>query len=504
MTIRKLFRQVAIWAGVAICAALALAATMPSLQTTVKGWFVGKAADDKEKKGPVSHELVRDAAGKVVSPYTMRLADEAVKGLQVTSQPATKAGPLSLPLQGGQLNYDTDLLFPVRPRFQGEVIEIGKTKESITNGTGSQVEPKEKALGPGDRVSKGDVLAVTWCKEIADRKMQLINAFLDLYLDEAQLKSLQSIPSAIPERDLRAQENKVQKSLAAVMMAQTSLSIARLSASEIEQIEEQTKDIQKKLKGARETPAQNLQRIAEDVKKWATVEVRAQSDGIIVEKNTALHDMVDPSRDTPLYKIYDTSRLLVVANFPEEYLPLLEPLLPSVKQGKLNWKVQIQARPELGTMEFPIQRIAPAVDPNQHTVMVIGRIPNPPDKDRPSQLIAGLFVTVTVEVPAPKDVVEIPTNALNEVNGESLVFVQKQAGKPEYELRRVAVVRRSKDTTLVKSELTPEDRTFSDQEVKAGRRKLNELREADLVVTRGVTEMTDALEELLTKLRAER
>ena len=112
MTIRKTFRQVAIWAGIAICAAVALAFFMPSLQTTVKDWINGKTTEEKSgKKGPASHELVRNPAGKVVSPYTMRLSDEAVKGLQVASQPVTKAGPLLLPPQGGQLNYDTDLLY---------------------------------------------------------------------------------------------------------------------------------------------------------------------------------------------------------------------------------------------------------------------------------------------------------------------------------------------------------------------------------------------------------
>ena len=76
----------------------------------------------------------------------------------------------------------------------------------------------------------------------------------------------------------------------------------------------------------RRSGEQRLARIAKDVQKWAKVEILAPQTGVIVEKNTNVNDMVDPSKDTPLFRIADLDRVLINANFNEEYLPLLQPL----------------------------------------------------------------------------------------------------------------------------------------------------------------------------------
>ena len=59
------------------------------------------------------------------------------------------------------------------------------------------------------------------------------------------------------------------------------------------------------------------------------------------------------------------------------------------------------------------------IDPNQHTAVVRGHIPNPN-----GLLRAGQFVTATVELLPPKNVVEVPIGALVEDGKDSIVFVQ--------------------------------------------------------------------------------
>jgi hypothetical protein len=95
--------------------------------------------------------------------------------------------------------------------------------------------------------------------------------------------------------------------------------------------------------------------------------------------------------------------------------------------------------------------------------------------------------------------VEIPTTALNEFNGQSIAFVKAKDKPGEYTLRRLAVVRRYADYSIVRSKLREEDKKFSSDEVKDGRYPLRTLERGDQVVTRGVVEMTTALETLLAR-----
>ncbi len=477
------------------------------LYPTFSGWWAGANRDDRPA-GPdpgQSHDLVRDAAGKPVKPFRIYLAPVAVEGLKVTAEPVRRAGYLSLPPQVGTLGYDTDRLYAVRPRFQGEIISIATVKEFVRRNGSTEGEWKTRPIGPGDSVKKGDVLAVAWSKELGDRKVALISALLDLYLDQELMQRQEPayLRGSLPEATWRATVVKVEKDLSAVFAAEAALGIARLTWAEIEEIHNEAKTLQKRLKGKSETPEQRRKRLAEDVKRWARVEIVAPQTGRLVEKNTNVNDMVDPSKDTPLFRIADLGTLLINVNFNEEYLPLLQPLLDR-REGytrPLRWKVRMEDEPPL---DLPVLRIAPSLDPQTHTALVVGRISNPVKNSRNEDkyLVIGQFVTASVEVPPAPDLVEIPTNALNEVNGESLVIVQPDPKRHEYTLRRIAVARRSKEVTQVRSKLTPQDLAYSEAEVREGRRPVEPLGLGELVVTRGVTEITDAFDALLAKIRA--
>ena len=68
----------------------------------------------------------------------------------------------------------------------------------------------------------------------------------------------------------------------------------------------------------------------------------------------------------------------------------------------------------------------------------------------------------------------------------------------------MAVVRRARDFSQVREKLTRDEKAKSAEEAKLGRRPIEPLREGELVVTRGVTEITDAFEALISKARAEK
>jgi multidrug efflux pump subunit AcrA (membrane-fusion protein) len=317
---------------------------------------------------------------------------------------------------------------------------------------------------------------------------------------------MEEFSSAVPPATLRAARSKVEKDQATVYQAESSLGVARLTPQEIEEVRQEAQVIQKRLQGKPETVEQRQKRIQQDVERWARVELVAPRTGEIVEKNTNINDIVDPSKDVPLFRIADLGSLMINVNFNEEFLPVLQPLLAQREDlGQFRWQVKLDTMPDVPVLDLPILRIAPSLDPNQHTATVIGRIDNPV-KNRDGQdrrLVVGQFVKATVRIPPGPDLTAIPTDALNEVGGESLVFVQPKEDVPVYELRRVVVVRRARQECLVRSELSLEDQKFSDEEAREGRRPLGVVRPGEWLVTRGVTEMTDALEELIARARSE-
>jgi cobalt-zinc-cadmium efflux system membrane fusion protein len=498
-------RKIGLVAVIAVVVVVGIVAAMPA----VHQWWNGtkRPEGNPGPEAPPSHELVRDAQGAPVKPYTLRLAPVAVQGLQVRCDKVNQAANLALPVQTGTLDYETDRLYPVRSRFQGEVISLGEVTED-TGGSGpSERRLKKRPLRPGDPVKQGQVLAVVWSKELGDRKVALVTALLNLSVHEETLRRLEpgSRSGSVPEITYRKAKAQVEQDLNAVNAAEAGLGVSRLKPEEIEEIRKEAWVVQKRLQGKPETAEQRKERLSKELQKWARVDLLAPRDGIIAEMNTNIDDKVDPSRDTPLFRIADVSRLLITIHFQEEYLPALQPLLLAPGQADLHWKISLQAEPDV-LLDLPITRVAPSLDPNSHTVVVVGHIPNPvvDRQGRSRRLIVGQFAKATVDVPPGPDVVDVPTNALNEVDGESLVFVQRDPARPEYELRRVVVVRRSRDVTQVRSQLTPQEQERSAEEVRRGRPPLGTLQAGDRVVTHGVTEMTEALSDLVAKARTEK
>jgi cobalt-zinc-cadmium efflux system membrane fusion protein len=424
--------------------------------------------------------------------YGLRLTPEAVAGLELTVQEAKEASePRPLPPQIGTINYDNERLFILQSRFPGEVAVIKQVKEI----SGPPTKFQERSLRYGDRLQQDELLAIVWSKDLGTQKAALVDAMCALNLSQNQLKRYAKLfqDGALPEAVYRAQERQVQADSGAVLTAKRTLKMWKLNDQEIADIEAEAKKIID-LKQIRDPDVE---------KKWAEVYMKVprfskdpNTKLVVVEKNVNLGQMVDPT--TIIFKLADLSRLQIWVHPPEEYLPLLRERLH--KGAKLKWHIQIQADPP-GTkpMELPILQIAPSLDPYLHTPMVIGYLPNKDNK-----YLIGQFVTATIFVEPAPDTVQIPTDALNEVEGESLVFVQPDVKKPEYILKRVAVDSRFKDVSFVRSKLTETDRKLSEAEKARGRRPLQPLMADERVVTRGIVEMTAALDTQLAKHRLEK
>jgi cobalt-zinc-cadmium efflux system membrane fusion protein len=488
-----------------VLVAAGLLFSLTNLWGAVTDWWSGAPARaDQGGKGKKGKKAIPAELVYFGKNQGLRLSQEAMTALQVAPEEVKRAAERRpLPPQIGTINYDPDRLFTIRSRFAGEIAEMHKVLDTDT----ISAETKLRPIRFGDKVPQDKLLAVVWSKDLGAAKAALVDAITNVRLSQDRLDrqaktfaegALSRASYLEAERQLRLDRN-------AELTAERTLRMWKLGDDEIRKIREEANSIhdEKKVRSAVEET------------KWARVEIRTPKYAYVynargekeldpdvkltvVEKNTNVIDMVDPINSPPLFKLADLGRLQIWVHPPEEYLPLLREQLQKGGPDRPTWKIRFQADPpETPALELPILQIAPSLEPNQHTPMVVGYLDN---KDH--KYLIGQFVTAEISVAAEKNTVAIPTNALNDVEGQSLVFVEKDREKRTFELRRVAVWRRFKDVTYVRTVLTPDEQRASEEEVKRGRRPLQTLQAGERVVTRGVVEMTAALESLASQAQA--
>lgn len=357
-------------------------------------------------------------------PSTVRLTrQDSAERLGITVdevQPAPPPESLRLP---GTLLIDPNRLVHIHTRFAGEAVSIGQCDEASG---------PSRPLQYGDRVKKGQVIAVIWSKEIGEKKSELVDALSRVELSQQILKRLESLQAGVvAERQIVEARRTVEADLIAVNKAERTLRSWRISDDEIEAIRDEVKSIRdRQSKTDWETD-----------RKWAEVEVRSAIDGVIVEKNFNVGDMVDPQDD--LFKVADLSQLQVVVNVYEENLRALRSLKPESRKWKISVKSEDdETKPIAGSFSL----IGSMIDPAQRTGVVMGWLDN-----SKCEYSVGQFITATIELPAEKDVVVVPESALIEEGDSSSVFVEVDSLQREYSRRGVNVVRRAAGLVYVRS-----------------------------------------------------
>jgi len=426
----------------------------------VKDWWT-KQAQNSEKAGAdrsFSAQLVPQRADTLMIPA------DVVKKLGVTSEVVRSSTQPRVLELSGTLALDTDELSTIHTPFPGEVVEI-EDLQGVSE-SNSPVKTVPRKIGYGDKVTKGQLLAVVWNTDLGNKKNDLIDALSDErvkreYYDgqkkvyEAGSASESAMRQA--KRDLEAAVNKVRA-------AERTLRTLHVPEGEIEAVIQEGKRIAER-QGKRDV---------EKEKNWARVEIRAKSDGIVLERNVALGDIIDTSKD--LFRIANLDHLKVWAHAFEEEIPALEALSPSQR----HWQIRLQAEPSAPPIEGRFDVIGYMIDPNQHTASVIGKVNNSEGRLRP-----GYFVTCRIELPPSPHEVTIPATALVDDGNDSIVFVQ--AEDPQvFNQRRVAVARRGRAEISIKTKPRPDEEKLGIASVSPGER----------VVTAGAIELKAALEDL--------
>lgn len=428
-----------------------------------------------ETQGPTKERLAVKLSEEVPHTLEVPVPVRQALGIQnsIIAQPPKEGRPLVMP---GSTALDPGRVMRIKTRFNAEVTEIVQVPdESRRSPTGETILRERR---PGDRVKKGDVLAVVWSTDVGSRKSDLVDALVQLRLDEKRLQAREKLyeKGSLPEDTLNQTRRDVVSDRNAKERAERTLRTWNIPEHEIQAVYDE----------AEIASARQGKRDPEKERRWARSEMIAPRDGTLVERNVSAGEYV-ADNTVNLFTIADVDRLLVIANPPEDQLPDLLRLQPEEKK----WSLQtVGALPITG----PIEEIGYILDANQHTAVVKGYIDNPQSKLR-----AGQFVSATVTLPPPPDVVEVPLTALAEDGKQSFVFIQADPAKPYYTMRRVKVTHRFETTAFVSSQLAPEEEKLTSLEKAQGMQPRQVLKPGERVLTSGVLELRAALEDKESK-----
>jgi len=377
-------------------------------------------------------ELVPD------KPDTIRLIDKDISSLGIHVYTIGSEPPPNKLRLPGTLSADPNRFVRVHSRFPGEVRRVGTA--AGTN----------RPLRFGDKVTAGQLLVKMWSKDIGEKKSELVDALSKVHFDKIILDRLNSVKGGVvTERAINDAERNYQGDLVAVAKAERTLRSWNFTEEEIAAVHQEAKDL---LAGTVSIT---------DDGHWAEMEVTAAQSGIIVEKDFSVGDMVDTNKD--LFKIADLDRMQVLANIFEEDVPLLRRLSPEEQ----NWSLQLVSDSRDKVIDGKFDQIGMIIDPNMHTLVVMGFIDNPQ-----KTLAIGQFITATIEIPGDSTQVVIPVSAVIEEGATSAVFVETNQEKREYTRRRVAVTRRGRTQVHVTSEPNAKQLESGIQGLRPGERVL--------------------------------
>lgn len=272
----------------------------------------------------------------------------------------------------------------------------------------------------GDQVKKGQDLADIQSVELERIELDLIQAENKLTLAKAELDRVKGLveKGIAARRELVAAENR-----------------RNAASNEIEGLIRQLI-----LLGL---PHEEIPR-ARRKRAISTLHLRAPLGGTIVERNMTLGQTIEPN--TPLFRILDTSKMLVEGEAFEDVLPLL-------RKGQ-EVRVTVSPYPDRdfrGRITF----ISSTVDLEKRTVHIWVEVDN-----HHGMLKEGFFARLFVAVRERSSALTIPVEALVSAQGEEFVFVDQGGGV--FVRRDLVVGARDDRYAEVKRGLQPGERVVTD------------------------------------------
>ena len=357
--------------------------------------FGKEEAETPEASAPPSVSLVPGQAHTLQVPEKVSEALGITKGNKdsvAVAKAPERMRPLVLP---GSTALDPTRLARIHTRFApARVVQIAQVWAHSPK-TG-QTEFRE--LRQGDRVLKGDLLGIFYSVDVGSKKNDLLDALVQLELDQRVLDDAQKHAEAVTPVFLLTYERAVQGDRNSINRAINNLKLWDIPQDEIDALHAEAKKITSDksqwlqtpegrwVKGEKKANGAKVDPDTETENPWGRVTLRAPFDGVVVERNVHVDEMV-VDNTVNLFQIADVNKLLVIASCPEDELPTLEALAGDERK----WTVRTVGASSATGLPGTIDEIGYLIDPNQHTAVIKGYVANPEKRLR-----AGQFVSATV------------------------------------------------------------------------------------------------------------
>ncbi len=350
-----------------------------------------------------AHEEEEGHADEQGHTDTLKLTEEAMRRFQVKVDEA-RAGTIeeSIVLPG-EIVLNADRVAHIVPRVAGMVRETLKSA--------------------GDQVKTGDVLAALDSRELAEAKAADLTAEARLKLAETNLKRTEGLwqQKIVPERQYQEATQTVEE--ASIVHREA---IARLHALGLTHPE---------VAGVAEA----------DQASFARYEIRAPFAGTIIEKHATLGEVHDTTGS--MFVLADLSTVWVeVTVYAQDVRRVQRDTPIRVVQTGGGDQPAIVA-------EGKVFYVSPTLRESTRTGMARAVIDNQRGEWRPGTFVTAEIVTATTHAE-----VCVPTEAIQQVEGESVVFVACGEG---FEKRHVQVGTADRSTSQILSGLSAGERYVS-------------------------------------------
>jgi len=385
-----------------------LAATAwPGAPDAVRRAFVGKSVGGFALSPPSGGEAPPGTGSAPKADAAARPDQAADPGLvRLTNAQIDRAGIRTAPADGGRLTRHLHVPGTIVPSANNTARIAVKTQGVVA----------ELRKGLGDRVAKGEVVALLDSREIADAKGEYLAARVSaelqktLYQRDKELwdkrisSEQQYLRSQASFQDLKVKEDA----------ARRKLTFLGLGPAEIQALPNQ--------------PEAQFER----------QEIRSPIAGKVVERRVDLGAAVGRDNlETELYSVVDLSKVWVdLAVTPGD--------LPLVREGQaVGLRAEATGEEAHGRIVF----IGPVLDQNTRAARVVAELANPDETWRP-----GSFVAAEIEISDKAVRVLVPADAVQTIEGKPTVFVRVADG---FEARAVGLGRSDDRSVEVTEGLRP-------------------------------------------------
>lgn len=278
----------------------------------------------------------------------------------------------------------------------------------LTSRTGGTVWRVFKEIG--DRVRKGDVLALLDAADVGKFKSDLLQTLVQVKSRTLVLHQLQGSDrqGAVPQRSLQDAETALREARIRLFNDQQALLNLgfTLHIEDLEPLDEREVLKRLRLLGLPETIRQGLD---PETLTANLLPLTAPFDGIVVERNAAPGEVIQMTAPKTLFLVADIRLLHVDLDVNPEDMPL-------VRVGQ-----PVSFRPDGETKDAPgaVSHISPEVDEKTRRVRVHAETPNPDGRLRPNAYGTGRIL-----VGEHRDAVVVPAEALQSDRRGPVVFVR--------------------------------------------------------------------------------